>query len=170
MPGNTVISPAPSNTGDSLAAIAEAAAAAADERVRSLDELLAKDIGDMVSLTIGIGKQLQARASESWRALFAGERIKVEEIGKELTNDFNRILGQFLNREAWIKESERRGYKIEGADEFRRVHNKLSSLADDFNKRWPRFDPVALQQAVERTERGEFLTAAEFRDALLRDD
>jgi hypothetical protein len=152
--------------------IAEAAAAvrAATERAQFAEAELARITEEMIARCVDAGKYLHDWQQTAWSDLFSGKLIEVQETGRQLKDAYRETLGLFEKAASRLADSQGRDYTIEGAEEFQRLQKKIKRLAADFDKRWPLFDLTELQQAIERADKGEVLTAEEFRRALLSDD
>jgi len=134
---------------------------------RNAEAVLADITLDLIASCVNLGNHLRSWQEQESDNRFSGKRFRVEETGRDLNEWYSRTLEMFDETASRIKDCRRRGYRIKGAKEFRLLHEQLKLLAEDFDRRWPRFDSTEIQQGIER---GKFLTAEEFRDALLRDD
>src|SRR5579859_7790913 len=145
--------------------IAEAAAAVASANEKALygEAKAAHSVDLWAARCIVLGSGLREWQKKAWNDLFSDERIDVEETRKNLKETYSMTLDYFQVTASRIEEYQRRGYAINGAEEFHRLHEEIRRLATDFDSRWPRFDPVASQQAIDRIAQGQYITPEEFR-------
>jgi hypothetical protein len=138
--------------------------------VHIVEGMLAEIVAELIDSCMEMGKDLLGWQQQEWEDLFSGKRIRIEETGRDLKEAYRDTLDRFEETASKIQDCQGRGSRIAGAEEFHRLHEKIKRLAGDFDRRWPRFDPVALQQAIDRIDAGQYLTPEEFRSSLSSED
>ena len=96
-----------------------------------------------------------------WEAIFSGRVRDVRDTGERLERMASRTLSLAEDARKLISTGEADGSSFAQLPELTAALDELARLRDDLARRWPRFDPAALERGLAQAARGEFADLAE---------
>lgn len=122
-------------------------------KVGSLEEL----IPDVLALR----DMMRDTLKKDFERLFANKLNATQLLGQVARQINLHTLGIFDVFADGIRWAEQRGYEVGQAGDFEQAFQDVRRLSDDFDRRWPLFDPEELEEARAQAARGEFASDEE---------
>ena len=121
----------------------------------------AQGVEDLLRGTLAMVHLAQRVIALQWDALFSGRIRAVRETGERLDRIATRTISLAGDARALVGISEAEGYSFDQLPDLAAALGELARRNDDRARRWPHFDPDALDRGLAQAARGEFADLAE---------
>lgn len=130
------------------------------------DSMRVRDLEMIVGVAVQLAASLEHQQAMTWKALFEDMKFDTQSAGLAMLKNHKRLAPALEELLVAVATVESDGFTVEGAGALREASARLARLREDFEKRWPMFDPAQLTAILEAAKRGEFASEEDLRALL----